>query len=190
MTLTKQEQHLYLFCVDLSYFPDDYSFFIKACEQKGLIAQSDLVAADEYLAGDSFLQQVSFLGCSPTLKVFPDNDRDTDYCRITIPTTSGHIKYKSGHRDNVPRCPGCRKAGQFPESLIQQWHVDKKNINIFCNHCKQSSPLYHLDWRRNAGFYNFYIGVSNIFPKEAIPSQALLDWLANISNRDWKYFYA
>jgi len=189
MTLSKQANYLYLYCIDLKYYPENYNAFIQACLQRGLIAPSSLVSADEYLVGDEFLQQITFMGCSPYLKVFPDNDHDTDFCRVTIPSNSSAIEYKAGQQATAPRCPTCRKAGELPQDIIQQWQKDKKDVDIFCVHCEQSSSLYQLDWRRNAGFVQFYIRISNIFPKEAIPSQALLDWLANVTKREWKYFY-
>lgn len=180
---------LYLY-TDLDYFPDHQPDFIHACIEKGLITTSSLVSLDEYLVGDEFLQNVTFMGCSPYLKVYPDNDQDTDFCRVEIPSRKGTIQYISIPQAIAPRCPACRKAGYFPDNIIEQWEVQHENAAITCGNCLQPSYLYDLDWRRNAGFCQFYIRISNIFPKEAIPNESLLEWLASISKTDWKYFYA
>lgn len=190
MSDTRLSHCLFLVCADLDYFPIDHDAFIQACVDKGLIIRSKLVSAGEYLVGDDFLQQVTFMGCSPYLKVYPDDEQDSDFCRISIPSQASVVDYKAGPVATAPRCPLCRKAGQFQENLVQQWQQKKNNFKILCSHCQQSLPLYDLDWRRNAGYYQFHIRVSNIFPKEAIPNQDLLDWLASITKKDWKYFYA
>lgn len=182
--------YLYLVCADLDYFPDDHSAFIQACVDKGLITESTVVNKNEYLVGDNFLQQVTFMGCSPYLKVYPDNEHDSDFCRVSIPSGQAQIEYKAGPQATAARCPLCRKAGQFPDDLVQQWQQQKTNFEVECSHCGQYPRLYELDWRRNAGFYHFHIRVSNIFPKEAIPNQDLLDWLTSITKKSWKYFYA
>lgn len=189
MSQSNPGHYLYLY-TDLGYFPGHQPDFIHACIEKGLITTSSLVNSDEYLVGDDFLQNVTFMGCSPYLKVYPDNDHDTDFCRIAIPSSIGSVQYISNPQATAPRCPSCRKAGYFPDNIIEHWNIQQENAVVTCGNCQQSSHLYDLDWRRNAGFCQFYMRISNIFPKEAIPNEALLEWLAGLSKTDWKYFYA
>jgi len=41
-----------------------------------------------------------------------------------------------------------------------------------------------------AGYAQLFIEITDIFPKEAIPQQLLLDKLSDITNVDWQYFYS
>jgi putative component of membrane protein insertase Oxa1/YidC/SpoIIIJ protein YidD len=181
---------LYLYCTDLDYFPDDYTAFIKSCQDKKLLGQpSTNLGAHHYLVGDDFLHYVSFLGCSPYLKVYPEHENDTDCCSAYIPDTAQSIRFLAGQQVTAPRCPACKKAIHAGYDHVEAWLKDQKNSIVQCEHCNKTISLYELDWRRNAGFFNFAIAISNIFPKEAIPNQGLLDWLQGISGRQWRYFY-
>jgi hypothetical protein len=41
-----------------------------------------------------------------------------------------------------------------------------------------------------AGYARLFIEITDIFPKEAIPQQLLLDKLSAIARTDWQYFYS
>ncbi len=188
---TPQGNHLYLYCTDLNYFPDDYNAFIKSCQDKGLLGQASTnLGSNHYLVGDNFLQYVTFMGCSPYLKVYPEHEHDTDYCSAYIPDSSLTVRFVAGQQVTVPRCPLCKKAIPAGNDMLDTWMKDHTNKAIQCPHCNKTSMLYELDWRKNAGFFNFAIAISNIFPKEAIPGQALLDWLHSLTGCEWAYFYA
>jgi len=190
MTKLPRVHYLYLYCTDLTYFPEDFEAFIMACQVKGLLANRyEKLGPDHYLVGDHFLQHVSFLGCSPYLKVFPETDDDTDFCSAVIPASPTAVNYRASRQVTAPRCPVCKKSIQSYQTVMQEWQRHKKNIVIQCQKCGESSTLYDLDWRKNAGFFRFSIAISNIFPKEAIPGDALLDWLKALTQHEWKYFY-
>ncbi len=191
MPTLPQGHHLYLYCVNLDYFPSDYDDFISNCQRHGLLAEASAnLGPNHYLIGDNFLQYVSFLGCSPYLKVYPEHADDTDYCSAYIPDKTQAVRFLANKQVTAPRCPTCKRSIQPEYNLVEAWQKDKNNSAIQCQYCNTTSTLYELDWRKNAGFFNFAIAISNIFPKEAIPSQDLLDWLQDISGYEWRYFYA
>jgi hypothetical protein len=41
-----------------------------------------------------------------------------------------------------------------------------------------------------AGYAQLFIEITDIFPREAIPQQILLDKLASITDVEWLYFYS
>lgn len=45
------------------------------------------------------------------------------------------------------------------------------------------------NWRKSAGFARFFIEITEIYPKEAIPQPGLLSALETMSDERWKYFY-
>jgi len=177
-------QCLVLHCTDLEYFPDDIDQFIALCDQKGFISQEDRgLEKNYYLTGDRFLQLVTFMGCSPYLKIYPEHDEDTNYCSVYIPDAPQAVEFITSTQAKRPFCPDCRKALDIN---IKTLAADKR---LVCPHCHKEFQANELDWRRNAGFINFAITISQVFPKEAIPTDKFLSWLATITKRKWKYFY-
>lgn len=190
MTKLPRVHYLYLYCTDLTYFPVDFEAFIKSCQEKGFLSNCyEKLGPDHYLVGEHFLQHVSFLGCSPYLKVFPETEEDTDFCTAKIPKSPTAINYQASQQVTAPRCPVCKKSIQSYHAVMQEWQQSKNNLAIQCQQCGETSALYDLDWRKNAGFFSFHIAISNIYPKEAIPGDNLLTWLGSITERGWKYFY-
>jgi len=160
-----QGNYLYLYCTDLDYFPDDYTAFIKSCQEKALLGKpSNNLGVNHYFVGDDFLHYVSFLGCSPYLKVYPDDEKDTDYCSAYIPDTPQAARFLASQQVTAPRCPSCKKAIHPGYDILAAWEKDKNNNTVQCQHCDQVCHLFELDWRKNAGFINFAIAISNIFP--------------------------
>lgn len=60
---------------------------------------------------------------------------------------------------------------------------------VNCPHCKTTSYIAKLDWRRKAGFSRFFIEISNVFESEAVPSDSLLEMLERMTGQAWDYFY-
>jgi len=185
-----QRHYLYLYCTDLDYFPVHREDFIRSCQDYGLLSKPyDSQGENLYLVGDHFLQHISFLGCSPYLKVYPENDQDSDFCSAVVPVSTTPVQFLSSQQKIRPRCPACKKSLPPIDTMLEDWRHHQSNKSVTCPTCNATSALYTLDWRKNAGFINFHIAISNIFPKEAIPGEALLNWLKSISESEWKYFY-
>jgi hypothetical protein len=59
-----------------------------------------------------------------------------------------------------------------------------------CDQCQTRSTIEEFNWRKMAGYARLFIEITDIFPKEAIPQQLLLNILSATFNADWQYFYA
>ena len=58
-----------------------------------------------------------------------------------------------------------------------------------CPDCRHEASPWQFNWRRSAGFGRCFIQINDIFPKEAIPQQQLLDKLNSHYGVSWHYFY-
>lgn len=185
-----QGNRLFLYCTDLEYFPGNLSGFIRQCQENGLLSGRDNnLHENDYRVGEKFLQHISFLGCSPYLKTEPEHEHDQNYCYVHI-SVPGVIRFISGKHPKPPSCPGCKKRLNTENDFISAWHKDKNATAIQCAHCHNHFSIYDLHWHKNAGFVNFTIEISGIFPKEAIPGPLLLSWLKSVTGSEWQYFYA
>jgi hypothetical protein len=141
----------------------------------------------QFLAGDRFLDLIALMGCSPGIKLEPDDDRAFCYIRL-IPGTES-IEFHGGDRTHAPRCPQCRSAVADWESKISCWQENGAGTPWSCETCGHGAAPWDYNWRKSAGFGRCFIKISNIFPKEAIPQQQLLDALHSHYGVSWHYFY-
>lgn len=181
---------LILYCTDLDYFPADIDEFIAQCQQKQLLA--NLISVDEtchYLLGERFMQYVSFVGCSPYLKLAPESEHDENFSSAVLPCQETDIQFFVRHPTPAPNCPKCKKPQTQINELVQSSKTTRHNSTVVCISCHKENTLSELDWRRNAAFCRFYIAISHIYPKEAIPTNELMDWLSHYSDKHWQYCY-
>ena len=149
----------------------------------GLIGQRHRGQTDTFLPGDRFLQLITFLGCSPHLRLAPDNPDDENFCQVRFVGPFTRPRLLHGRNTRPPRCLHCgRPVQQWRQSLARQ----KTEIN--CRLCGCNSRIDALDWRRNAGLGCFFVQVTEVFPGEAVPLPALLEQLA-AGGTQWEYFY-
>lgn len=149
----------------------------------GLIGQRFGHWRHVFLAGNRFLQLVTFLGCSPYLRLEPEGDDDTGFCRISFIGPFARPRLIHGSNTRPPRCPHCgARMSLWRESLASDDTV------ISCPHCNEDSPVERLDWRRNAGSGRFFLQLSEVFPGEAVPLPAMMEHLRG-AGPAWDYFY-
>lgn len=149
----------------------------------GLIGDSYRQREQTYLVGEHFLQLVSFVGCSPFLRLEPAAEDDDCFCHVRFLGPFAQPRLLYGRNTRPPRCPRCGKR-------IEQWQADLNSASqqITCRHCGEKPALRALDWRRNAGLGRFFVQISEVFPGEAVPLPALMDALRDTGDR-WDYFY-
>ena len=135
--------------------------------------------SDGLYPADQFMFLVTFLGCSPNL----NHDLKTD---IQIQVKPNLNAYGGDSIEKII-CPNCKKKIQEPSKLIKNY---SKNTEWISDCCQKQILLEDINWRKSAGFSQTFIQISNIFPKEAIPSDDLLKLLSTFSNSNWKYFYS
>lgn len=143
--------------------------------------------APAYFTGDRFMQLVSFMGCSPFLKLRPDEEGDDDFCRIRVLGPYAAPRLVTGTNTRPPRCPACRRPVEAWRELAGRWEAGEP-MDYNCPACGAITPFGRLEWRQNGGAGRLFIEVSRIFPGEAVPVPALMDRLGHHGGA-WSYFY-
>ena len=135
---------------------------------------------NRYSAGKRLMEFITFLGCSPSLsdgEIEPEININ-DYNQITG---------VGGDSINTLRFPACKHIIKEPTTLLEQ------SINHpywQCPECSNEGHIDRINWRKSAAFSSLFIEIAPIFPKEAIPTDALLSLLNKSSQLDWAWFYS
>lgn len=142
---------------------------------------------NHFLAGDRFLDYIAFMGCSPDIKLEPDNN-GKPFSAVHL-RQSEFIEFNRGTHTATPRCNNCGSPVHDWETGINAWLDSGGSLLMKCGSCQQQAVPWQYNWRRSAGFGRCFIEISNIYPKEAIPQQHFLDELHAFSKVNWQYFY-
>jgi hypothetical protein len=152
------------------------------------IIQDGYTPKQQYMAGERFLDLIAFLGCSPNIKLEPDEDHQS-FCHINIVVNQGEgILFRPGRQTTPPRCPSCRKPLKNWRELISPGALPDE-LEWRCPDCGQYARPWQYDWRKTAGFGRCFIEITDIYPKEALPQSSLLDALMQEYSIDWTWFY-
>lgn len=161
----------------------DISPLISVLQDTGLISlRIDSQPGYNFYTGKRFLDYVAYMGCAPTVQ-FEASDNNDNFCFIKIHQYQTAQLIFSQTQSRAPHCPHCKKP-------VSDWQQNKTVTSIRCNSCKTSSNIENYNWRKMAGYASLFIEITDIFPKEAIPQQSLLDKLSTSTNTDWQYFYS
>jgi hypothetical protein len=135
-----------------------------------------------FRVGDRFLQLISFLGCSPYLRLEPPEDGSDNFCHILVrgPFDRPRLLYGEGTR--APRCPACGAA-------LTGWRAQAGSQVIGCSACGAKHPPDRITWGKHAGHGRLFVEIRNIFPGEAVPVDELLSRLGELDCGEWGYFY-
>jgi len=183
MTSARGQNSLYLHPKPADFTVDDLPAFIHALKSIGLIAQKIDTSKTEqqYFTGEKYLDYIAYMGCAPSIQ-FEASDDKKNFCFIKIHQLPGPQLIHSQKQARAPHCPHCNKP-------VKNWQDKKTESTIHCDPCDTTSNIDNFDWRKMAGYAQLFIEISDIFPREAIPQQSLLDKLADITDVDWLYFY-
>jgi hypothetical protein len=175
---------LYLIPEQPDYTVEDLSSLITALQDIGLISHKiDPQDNDtHYYSGERFLDLIAYMGCAPTIQFEASGDGE-DYCFIKLHHYDKAKLIHSRTQSRAPHCPACQKP-------VKDWQHSKTDATISCNLCHTTVGIEKFNWRKMAGFARLFIEITDIFPKEAIPQQLLLDKLAAKLETNWSYFYA
>lgn len=175
---------LYLCAADPAWAPDAPDSVLSRLAALGLIHPDLRVPGveDALCAGPDFMVLVTFLGCSPSVMLEPDQAGGaTCFVRQHLyPDT----RFISQTRSVRARCPHCRAAAA-PRAGA---HAHDERYT--CGNCGHGTDLSALDWRHSAGYGRWFLEIAGVHPHEAVPSDRLLDCLRDVSATDWNYFYA
>ena len=166
--------------------PDDVSLgqFLQSIELIGEPYQNQ----SRFLAGDRFLELVAFMGCSPDIRFEPGDD-SSSFCSIQLQPHTNTIEFHCGDHAHTPRCTRCRAPVGNWQDKIAEWKNQGADSLWACRNCKHAASPWEFNWRKSAGFGRCFIQINDIFPKEAIPQQQLLDKLNSHYGVSWHYFY-
>lgn len=160
----------------------DVSLFITQLQNTGLIDEAITERKDSYYAGERFLDYIAYMGCSPAIQ-FEASDTRNDFCHIKIHQYDSARLIVSEIQTRAPHCPHCSKP-------VKNWLDTKTTETIHCNLCDATSHISEFNWRKMAGYAQLFIKITDIFPKEAMPQQVLLDKLSAVFDTEWLYFYS
>lgn len=182
MTAYLSTASLLLFPRSPAWHPQRIDTFSEHLSVLGLAGDS--IDATRRYAGERLLDYITFMGCAPSIRFAPDITSDK-YTHFRLHSFA-NITAMIGDHARAPSCPHCRKALDSWKTLPR---VFKKNTAWRCGHCGESSAPWMYQWRRSAGFARVFIEITDIYPKEALPQQALFDALNPIGDIGWDYCY-
>lgn len=188
MNSTHGKCSLYLSPALADYKLTKLSTLINALQELRLISQviDQEHTPAHYYTGDKFLDYIAYMGCSPAIQFEASTDNkgnNRDFCFVKIHNYDSARLIYSQKQATAPHCPGCKKP-------VKNWQDSKTDSTIHCDQCNTTSNIEAFNWRKMAGFARLFIEITDIFPREAIPQQLLLDKLAGITGTDWLYFYS
>ena len=175
---------LYLIPEQPYFTVEDISSLITALQDIGLISHKINRRNKDtfYYIGERFLDYIAYMGCAPSIQFEASGDGE-DFCFIKLHQYEKAKLIYSRTQSRAPHCPACQKP-------VKDWPDSKTETTISCNLCRTSAGMEKFNWRKMAGFARLFIEITDIFPKEAIPQQMLLDKLAAKLETSWAYFYA
>lgn len=182
MNTTYGKCSLYLCPRQHDFSADNTSSFIAALQEIGFISRKTTTGNTDHYTGDKFLDYIAYLGCSPAIQFEPGANGET-YCSIKIHRFASPRLIYSKTQSATPHCSSCRKP-------LKNRLNKELAAAITCSHCHTTLNLAQLNWRKMAGYAQLFIEITDIFPKEAIPQQLLLDKLSAITDTGWLYFYS
>lgn len=140
-----------------------------------------------YRLGERFYQLLTFMGCSPALKLEPAGAEDKRFCHFRF-IQKPYTVFRFLRAEARARCPRCRKPGSSAGDILRLF--DAHQQDWLCPHCRQASALTDINWKHEAGMGLFFIELLDVHPHEVAPTDSLLKVLETITGRRWRYFYA
>jgi hypothetical protein len=168
--------------------PENPTAIFSKLHEIGLIS-TPLPNDQGYLLGEAFMRLITFMGCSPYIRLEPD-ESDEPFCHLLLDGPHPRPKLLVGKNSVPPRCENCRRRLGEWQTIFKTWQDKPQGWQFNCPHCGHSQDPATYDFKQSAGCGRFLLFVENIFPQEAIPAQSLLNILEQSSQGEpWLYFY-
>lgn len=173
---------LVLYPLRTDFTLEEKSVLIRTLAETGLTGAGLGHAPHAWYAGEEFLSHISFLGCSPYIRLQPDNDN----CAFTYIELIEHPQatFLSGVNLKAPRCRTCRQV-----FALNGMHDLEATTQLTCTNCQQAYSLPDWDWRQSACLTGVAVWIWEVFEGEAVPGDKLLRSLAQATAVDWSYCY-
>ena len=143
---------------------------------------------NSFFVGDNFFKYITFVGCSPAMRLEPAEAGDLNFCFIRLNTELTEPEYRGHHERFVPRCPECRRGLSDWQAQLANWQKDHQ-ATFACPHCAAALSMPNIHWREKAAIGSCFIEVYSVYPHEGIPTPSFMTHLKNITGVDWKYFF-
>jgi len=144
-----------------------------------------------YLTGSRFFEHISFVGCSPNLKLEPPEEGEqdiTEFCHIGL-DCGDEVRFLGGDNVRSPQCTQCKTVVDDWQASMPRWRKAPEVFTHQCSKCGATKPLQMFNWRRTAGFAAVSIHIWGVHQSEAVPNSALLSTLEALTRCPWEYFY-
>jgi len=166
------------------YAENSRDFHLSNAQLIGFLDEIDFISiqtgSQQLPVGSKLMDYITFLGCSPALQ------RGEIESGINIHHFN-QLTGVGGKSIQTIRYPGCKHPVHEPENLVTSYpEVEKWK----CPMCGNEGKTEQIQWRKSAGFSTIFIEISQIFPKEAVPSDKLLNALHKFTNLHWQWFYS
>jgi hypothetical protein len=126
------------------------------------------------------MEYINFLGCSPSLS---SGEIESSLYLHGFKFLTG----LGGESIETLRYPVCKHPVDNPAHLLAS--ISSK-LDWTCPECGNQGKIEGINWRKSAGISCFFIEISHIFPKEAIPNDSLLQKLNQCTDSRWSWFYS
>ena len=130
------------------------------------------------LPGANLMDYITFLGCSPALQ----RGEIESVIRLHSAATAFAM---GGESVQTLRYPGCKHPIENVDDIILQFDQRWR-----CPQCDNTGEFCDINWRKSAAISHLFIEVTRVFPKEAVPSDKLLNFLRQASATGWSWFYS
>jgi len=139
-----------------------------------------------YLIGPDFLQSFSFMGCSPSIELEPSSRENINwdgFVFIDLPQATDQPCWLAD-QSAKPACPACGQR-------MRDWmsHYVDSDATLSCPRCGQRTAVCRWRWYDAGACARQFISIVNVFPREAMPTEALLQELETETGTPWQYFY-
>lgn len=137
-----------------------------------------------YYIGERFLQYLSFMGCAPALEFKPVDLHNPDWSTFTFVSFTSPLQTTRCYIDTLmakPRCPRCGKRHALASGTV--------NAMLTCPKCGQAASPAEWDFLEFGGCARQFISIVNVYPKESLPTDTLLQHLHDKTQLHWHYFY-
>ncbi len=173
---------LYLHSDSSNYTAQDITALLIELQNIHLISNKIKEHDTHYHAGENFLDYIAYMGCAPAIQ-FETSEDNKKFCYIKVHFYQDKKLISSKVQAKPPQCPTCKKP-------VKNWQEVVTEKSLFCENCNSMANIEEYNWRRMGGYAQLFIEITDIFPKEAIPQQSLLDKLSKITHSNWQYFYS
>ena len=174
--------------VDEMWAPTSHADLVAMLQQIGVMGPPVHTSSQgRFLIGEAFLQLFSFMGCAPSIEFTPKDPGTIDWHEfvfVQLPSVLAQTRWLVDSDNAKPACPHCQRRNR-------EWaqYYQTSEVLLACPHCQRTAPVCRWRWFDAGGCARQFISIVNVYPKESLPTDALLSQLQQATGVAWQYFY-